>query len=210
MKTLRSAEREVADLRKETLASGEQLSAANEELQAVNEELQSANEELTTSKEETQSMNEELRSVNAELQSKLDTFADVNSDLRNLLDSTDIAIVFLDSRLRVRRFTKQMGQVIRLIPSDVGRPITDVKWDLAYPDLEADIAEVLETLVICEREISATGDRWYALRILPYRTTENVIDGVVMTLEDISKAKQLEAKLRCVADVPPAIAGQRE
>jgi two-component system CheB/CheR fusion protein len=201
-RALRRSEREVLALRQETLLSGEHLSAANEELQVVNEELQSANEELTTSKEETQSMNEELRSVNAELQSKLDNFSVVNSDLRNLLDSTDLAIVFLDSRLRIRRFTRQMAQVIRLIPGDVGRPVTDVKWDLVYPELAADIAEVLTTLVICEKEIRAAGNRWYALRILPYRTAENVIDGVVMTLADISKAKELEATLRAVASKP--------
>jgi two-component system CheB/CheR fusion protein len=168
----------------------------NEELQSANEELQSSNEELTTSKEEMQSLNEELQTVNAELQSKLDELSGTNNDMNNLLNSTDIATVFLDNELRVRRFTVQAQTIIKLIPSDVGRPITDLASDLLYPELVGDAHEVLRTLVFSERAISTKDKRWFSVRVMPYRTMDNRINGVVITYADITAAKQVEAGLR--------------
>jgi len=183
-------------------SSHEELKSANEELQSTNEELQSTNEELTTSKEEMQSLNEELQTVNAELQSKLDELSATNNDMKNLLNSTDIATVFLDDRLHVRRFTNQATRIFKLIPGDVGRPLSDIVNDLDYPELQKDAQEVLQTLVFSEKQVTSRDDRWYIVKILPYRTLENVIDGVVITFIDISEAKHLEAELRKVRKSP--------
>jgi two-component system CheB/CheR fusion protein len=182
-------------------AAEEELKSTNEELQSANEELQSTNEELTTSKEEMQSLNEELQTVNVELQSKVDELSSANNDMKNLLNSTDIATVFLDSSLHVRRFTTQATRLFKLIPGDLGRPLSDIVTDLHYPALLDDAAEVLNTLVFSEREV-ATGDgRWFQIKIMPYRTLENVIDGVVITFNEVSRAKQLEAELRALGQV---------
>lgn len=197
---LSQARQEMQALREEMQTSQEELKSANEELQSTNEELQSTNEELTTSKEEMQSLNEELQTVNVELQSKVDELSSANNDMKNLLNSTDMATVFLDSVLHVRRFTTQATQLFKLIPSDVGRPLSDIATDLTYPTLIKDAEEVLRTLSLSDREI-ATGDgRWFQVKIMPYRTLENVIDGVVITFNDISRAKSLEAELRKIAD----------
>ena len=177
-------------------SSTEERTSANEELQSTNEELQSTNEELTTSKEEMQSLNEELQTLNAELQSKLDELSRTNDDMRNLLDSTDIATLFLDDQLQVRRFTPQMLKIIKLLPGDVHRPITDLASDLVYPRLVDDAREVLRTLVFRETPVTTTDGRWFNVRIMPYRTLGNRIDGVVITFVDISAAKALEAELR--------------
>jgi two-component system CheB/CheR fusion protein len=168
----------------------------NEELQSTNEELQSTNEELTTSKEEMQSLNEELQTVNAELQTKLDELSGANSDMKNLLNSTDIATVFLDNELRLRRFTLKAKTIVKFIPSDVGRPFTDLASDLIYPALVADAQEVLRTLVFSERSITTADGRWFTVRIMPYRTMDNRIDGVVITFADITAAKKVEIGLR--------------
>jgi len=182
--------------REEMQSSQEELKSMNEELQSTNEELQSTNEELTTSKEEMQSLNEELQTVNTELQTKLDELSGTNSDMRNLLNSTDIATVFLDNELRLRRFTLQAKTIVKFIPSDVGRPFTDLASDLIYPALVTDAHEVLRTLVFSQKSI-ATGDgRWFTVRIMPYRTMDNRIDGVVITFADITAAKKVEAGLR--------------
>jgi len=178
--------------------SHEELKSANEEMQSTNEELQSTNEELTTSKEEMQSLNEELQTVNVELQSKVDELSSANNDMKNLLNSTDIATVFLDNALHVRRFTTQATRLFKLIPGDLGRALSDIVTDLDYPDLSLDAEEVLRTLAFSEREVSTGDGRWYQVKIMPYRTLENVIDGVVITLNDISRAKLLEAELRAV------------
>ena len=193
---LRQALDELQTTREQMQTSQEELRSANEELQSANEELQSTNEELTTSKEEMQSLNEELQTLNHELQSKVDELSRANSDMRNLLDSTDIATLFLDDALNVRRFTPQMPKVIKLIPGDVGRPITDLASDLIYPELGDDAREVLRTLVFKEKSIATTDGRWFTVRIMPYRTLDNRIDGVVITLVDITAAKKLEAVLR--------------
>jgi two-component system CheB/CheR fusion protein len=196
-------ERELLQVRGEARAtheemqtSQEELRSANEELQSTNEELQSANEELTTSKEEMQSMNEELQTLNTELQAKLDELSRASSDMKNLLDSTDIATLFLDRDLNVRRFTPQATKIIKLIPGDVGRPITDLTSELRYPELAEDAREVLRTLASAEKPIGARGSRWFTVRIMPYRTLDDRIDGVVITFADITVAKTLEAKLR--------------
>jgi two-component system CheB/CheR fusion protein len=180
----------------EMQTSQEELRSANEELQSTNEELQSTNEELTTSKEEMQSMNEELQTVNAELQSKVDELSRVSSDMKNLLNSTDIATLFLDNDLNVRQFTPQATKIIKLIPADLGRPITDLASDLKYPELAEDAREILRTLASAEKPIGAHDGRWFMVRIMPYWTLDNRIDGVVITFADITVAKTLEAKLR--------------
>lgn len=194
---LKSALDELQSNREEMQTSQEELKAANEELQSTNEELQSTNEELTTSKEELQSLNEELQTVNAEQQSKVEELSATNNDMKNLLDATDIATLFLDEQLHVRRFTKGATRIFKLIQSDVGRPITDIVSKLDYPDLEGDAHEVLRTLVFCEKEVSAQhGESWFSTRILPYRTIQNAIGGVVITFTEITRAKALEADLR--------------
>ena len=177
-------------------SSQEELKSTNEELQSTNEELQSTNEELTTSREEMQSLNEELQTVNAEQQSKMDELTVMNNDMRNLLNSTEIVTVFLDGALRVRRFTTGANKLFKLIPGDVGRPLTDVSNDLQYPELTEDAEQVLRTLVPKERQVTAMGGRWFSTRIMPYRTTEDVIGGVVITFVDISAVKTLEGELR--------------
>jgi len=194
---LKSALEELQSNREEMQTSQEELKATNEELQSTNEELQSTNEELTTSKEELQSLNEELQTVNAEQQSKVEELSATNNDMKNLLDATDIATLFLDEQLHVRRFTKGATRIFKLIQSDVGRPITDIVSNLDYPDLEGDANEVLRTLVFCEKEVSAQqGGTWFSTRILPYRTIQNAIGGVVVTFTEITRAKALEANLR--------------
>ena len=187
---------EVHALRQEMGASAEKLQTANEELQSTNEELQSANEELTTSKEESQSMNEELQTLNGELQSKLDDLALAQSDMQNLLNSTDIATLFLDSALNVRRYTDNITRIIQLREGDIGRPLTDLASTLNYPQLNDDAKETLRTLMPTEKQISTTDGLWFMVRIKPYRTLANVIQGVVITLIDITAAKDLEARLR--------------
>jgi two-component system CheB/CheR fusion protein len=174
--------------------ANEELKSTNEELQSTNEELQSANEELETSKEEMQSLNEELQTVNAELQGKLDELSDANNDMKNLLNGTDIATVFIDGDLRIKRFTEQARKVIRIIATDVGRSIADLVSRLQYDRLIPDIREVLDTLVVKETEVRGEGGEWYLMRILPYRTTENVIDGLVLTFVDVTNIKTLQAE----------------
>jgi len=193
---LKHAHDEVQAGREEMQTSQEELKSMNEELQSTNEELQSTNEELMTSKEEMQSLNEELQTVNAELQAKLDELSGTNNDMKNLLNSTDIATVFLDNDLHVRRFTLQAKTIIKFIATDVGRPITDLASDLLYPELVKDAQEVLRTLVFSERSITTQDGRWFTVRIMPYRTVDNRIDGVVITFADITAAKKIEAELR--------------
>ena len=187
---------EIQTLREETRASKEELQSANEELQSTNEELQSANEELTTSKEEMQSMNEELQTINAEMQTKLDDLAMAQSDLKNLLNSTDIAMLFLDKKLNVRRYTERASKIINLRESDVGRPLSDLTTSLQYPTLQDDANETLRTLVITEKQILTSDARWFSVRIMPYRRIDNMIDGAVITFVDITETKALESRLR--------------
>ncbi|EGM78347.1 methylase of chemotaxis methyl-accepting protein [Rheinheimera sp. A13L] len=187
---------EIQLLREETQASKEELQSSNEELQSTNEELQSTNEELTTSKEEMQSMNEELQTINTELQTKLDDLALAQSDLQNTLNSIEIAVLFLDQQLNVRRYTDRAAKIINLRESDLGRPLTDLTSSLMYPGLHQDAQDTLRTLVFSEKQIPTSDERWFTVRIMPYRRLDNVIDGVVITLVDISTTKKLEAALR--------------
>lgn len=193
---LQRSHEELQSTREEMQSSQEELKSTNEELQSSNEELQSTNEELTTSKEEMQSMNEELQTVNHELQAKVDELSQASNDMKNLLNSTDIATLFLDEGLCVRRFTTKTTQIIKLIQSDIGRPITDLSSHLDYPEFIDDVHQVLETLVYVEREVKADDECTYLIRIMPYRTHDNRIDGVVITFADITIAKKLEAQLK--------------
>jgi two-component system CheB/CheR fusion protein len=176
---------EIHALRQEMLASQEALEAANEALQSLNEELQSANEELTTSKEEAQSMNEELQTINGELQAKLDDLELAQSDMQNLLNATDIATLFLDNAFNVRRFTDRSTQIFHLRDGDIGRPLTDLTSTLIYPLLHEDAQATLRSLTPCEKEVPTTDGRRLSVRIMPYRTLQNMIQGVVLTFVDI-------------------------
>ncbi|HWJ06407.1 MAG TPA: PAS domain-containing protein [Steroidobacteraceae bacterium] len=177
--------------------TNEELKSTNEEMQSVNEELQSTNEELETSKEELQSVNEELSTVNAELQDRVVDLSRANNDMNNLLAGTGVGTVFVDHDLRIARFTPAATQVINLIASDIGRPLEHVATNFAsYDRMTDDIREVLETLVPKEAEVQVKGGAWYLLRIRPYRTMENLIEGAVITLVDISSRKRTEESLR--------------
>jgi len=186
----------IEQLSEEARLSREELQASNEELQSTNEELQSANEELTSSKEEMQSMNEELQTINSELQAKLDDLALAQSDMQNVLNSIDIAILFLDQNLNVRRYTARASNVVSLRESDVGRPLSELKTILEYPELEDDARQTLDTLVASEKQIPTNEGRWFSIRVIPYRRLDNVIDGVVVTMVDITDTKTLESSLR--------------
>jgi PAS domain-containing protein len=186
---------DLACTREEQQATREAMQASQEELKSANEELQSANEELTTSREEMQSMNEELQTVNAELQTRMDALTRTSDDMENLLNSTDIATLFLDRLLQVRRYTTRATHIIKLIPSDIGRPLSDLSTDLKA-DLSSDAADVLRTLMFKEQDVEAAGKRWFRVRIMPYRTQDNRIDGVVITFTDITASKQIEVSLR--------------
>lgn len=175
--------------------ANEESRSFNEELQSTNEELQSTNEELETTKEEMQSLNEELVTLNAELQGKLDALAEVNDDLHNLLNNTDVATIFLDHDLRVKRFTSEAKRVSNLIALDVGRPLSDIVSKLIYDHMMEDAQQVLQTLVMQEREVQSADGGWFLTRILPYRTAKNTIDGLVLTFVDISKLKETEQAL---------------
>jgi two-component system CheB/CheR fusion protein len=187
---------ELQVLREEMQTTGEELKSSNEELQSANEELQSMNEELTTSKEEMQSMNEELQVVNQDLMIKLQDLSRTNNDMKNLLSSTDIATLFLDNDLNVRWFAPQTTEIIRLIASDIGRPVTDLVSRLDYPSLTEDTRQVLRSLTPMKKEVPASDGRWYAVRIIPYRTRESMIDGLVLTFLDVSDSRKIMDELQ--------------
>jgi two-component system CheB/CheR fusion protein len=180
--------------------SNEELKSTNEELQSTNEELQSTNEEMETSKEELQSTNEELETVNSQLQSKLNELSRSNNDLNNLLASTEIGTIFLDTDLNISRFTPSITRLFSLIQSDIGRPITDITSKTEYQDIVKDSQHVLDTLMLVEKEITTRTNEWFQMRIMPYRTVDNVIDGVVLTFTNITNLKKAE-ELRYLATV---------
>jgi len=192
---LKRCQEDMQSIREEMQTSQEELKSTNEELQSTNEELQSTNEELTTSKEEMQSLNEELQTVNIELQSKVADFVVANNDMKNLLNSTEIATLFLDKDLNIRRFTDNMTNIIKLRKTDIGRPFTDLVIDLQYPEIENHAHLVLKTLSPIETAITAKDNRWFNARIMAYRTFDDRIDGLVITFTDITKAKKLEIEL---------------
>ena len=190
--TIRNLENELLAAQEHNQTAREELETTNEELQSANEEFQSTNEELETSKEELQSFNEELETVNSELSRKVAELDSANSDLQNLLNSTQIATIFLDLELHIKNFTPAAGAVFRLIPGDIGRPITDLAAHFEESDLEEDIREVLRTLAARERQLSAPRGQTYQMRIVPYRTVNNAIEGVVITFLDVSKIRESE------------------
>lgn len=181
--------------REEMQTSQEELKSTNEELQSTNEELQSTNEELTTSKEEMQSLNEELQTVNAELQSKLSDFEQANNDMKNLLNSTEIATLFLDKELNIRRYTDPVTRIFKLRTTDTGRPFTDLVTNLQYPEIGIDAELVMKNLTPIQKTIPTKDERWFYVRIMPYRTLDDRIDGLVITFTDITVAKQAEEAL---------------
>jgi two-component system CheB/CheR fusion protein len=198
---LQRSREELQNAHEEMQTSHEELKSANEELQSTNEELQSTNEELTTSKEEMQSMNEELQTVNLELQSKISDYIASYSDMKNLLNSTEIATLFLDKNLNIRRFTEQLTKIIKLRPYDIGRPFTDLASDLHYPAIAEDALEVLRTLVYKENDITTKDKRWYNVRLMPYRTLDERIEGLVVTFIDITNSKILETELKATIKI---------
>jgi two-component system CheB/CheR fusion protein len=182
-------------IREEMQTSQEELKSSNEELQSTNEELQSTNEELTTSKEEMQSLNEELQTINAELQSKLIDFEMANNDMKNLLNSTDIATLFLDMNLNIRRFTDPVCKIFKLRTSDIGRPFTDLVTELEYPELKQHAQEVIKNLTSIQTKVATKDAKWFYVKIMPYRTLDDHIDGLVITFADITLAKKAEEAL---------------
>ena len=182
-------------------AANEELKASNEEATSVNEELQSSNEELETSKEELQSLNEELSTVNSQLQIKVDELEAKNNDVSNLLSSTDIATLFLDRQFRVKWFTSSTTRLLRLIPTDIGRPIGDFAQKFTGEDIISDAEKVLHSLAPIEREVFGQDGHWYLRRIVPYRTADNRIDGVVIAFVDIHESKKAQEGLRQLAAV---------
>jgi two-component system CheB/CheR fusion protein len=193
---LRRSYEDLQSTREEMQTSQEELKSTNEELQSTNEELQSTNEELTTSKEEMQSLNEELQTVNLELQNKVNEFVVASNDMKNLLNSTEIATLFLDKELNIRRFTDSITQIIKLRAVDVGRPFTELVSELQYPDMKSHALKVLKTLTSHETPLSTYDGRWFNVRIMPYRTFDDRIDGLVITFNDITTAKKLELEIK--------------
>ncbi len=180
--------------REEMQTSQEELKSTNEELQSTNEELQSTNEELTTSKEEMQSLNEELQTVNIELQSKVIDYSRANNDMKNLLNNIEIATIFLDKELNIRRFTDPATKIFKLRDPDIGRPFTDLVSELQYPDIANHATEVIRSLVFSEKIATTNDGHWFKIRIMPYRTQEDHIDGLVMTFTDITDFIKLKSE----------------
>jgi two-component system CheB/CheR fusion protein len=182
--------------REESDGANEELRAANEELQSINEEYRSTSEELETSKEELQSINEELQTVNSELKLKLEAVSRAHSDLQNLMAATDFGTLFLDSSLRIKRFTQQVTELFSITPSDEGRPISDFAHRLEYENLVSDAHAVITNLTPIQHEIRGRNDRWYDVRLRPYRTVDDKIDGVVLTFVDMTDRRHTEDALR--------------
>ena len=195
-------EAEVKALRNELLANAEEydlaneeLKAANEEVTSTNEELQSANEELEASKEEMQSVNEELSTVNSQLGEKVGELTAANNDLANLVSATEIATIFLDGQLRVKRFTPKATELLDLIASDVGRPVSHIFQNIGDQLITTSAESTLKTLATIEKDVRTRSGRWFTMRVLPYRTLDDRIDGVVVTFSDVSRLKEAQERL---------------
>ena len=191
-------ERELAYSRENLQATNEELKSTNEELQSTNEELQSSNEELETSKEELQSLNEETITVNAELNSRIEQMSGLQNDIKNLFDNVSVGTLLLDHDLRIRRFTREVLKLYPLVAGDIGRPLRDIKSSLDGGDLLPDLQAVLDTLIPCEREVKSSAGAWYLARTQPYRTLDNIIEGVVLTFTDVSASHEA-AEIRLAA-----------
>ncbi|EGV19842.1 CheR family methyltransferase [Thiocapsa marina] len=203
---LRAKDDYLQSTREEMETSNEELKSTNEEMQSVNEEIQSTNEELETSKEELQSVNEELATVNAELQTKVADLSRANNDMNNLLAGTGVATLFVDHQLRITRFTPTATRLIKLIAADIGRPVGDIVSNLVdYTDLTDDVQSVLSDLLPREHEVQTRQGAWFLMRIGPYRTLENVIEGAVITFVDISERKRSEDAVRAARAFAEAI-----
>ncbi|TAN48724.1 MAG: SAM-dependent methyltransferase [Methylococcaceae bacterium] len=197
-------QRELAYTKENQQATIEEQQASNEEMQSINEELQSSNEELETSKEELQSINEELITVNAELQAKIEQLVGMQNDMKNLIDNINVGSIFLDEHLVIRRFTRDAAKIYRLVATDVGRALSDIKAEIADDGLLAKAQLVLESLIPYEREVRV-GDAWYLARIQPYRTLDNVIEGVVLSFTDISTRKAAELAMQDAKELAESI-----
>ncbi len=200
-KRIEDLEQELKYTRENLQATIEELAASNEELQATNEELIASNEELQSTNEELQSVNEELFTVNSEYQNKIEELTLANNDINNLLKSTEVGTLFLDMDLRVRMFTDNLARVINLMDQDVGRHISHISHNLEYDDFIPDLNDVLETLQTKGMEVKSSTEHWYYLKIIPYRTMENIIDGIVVTLQDLSERKKYETRLEQERDL---------
>ena len=188
MQELHAKEEYLQSTNEELQSANEELKSSNEEMQSINEELQSTNEELETTKEELQSLNEELSTVNAELHTKIEDLSRANNDMNNLLAGTNVATIFVDHQLRILRFTPAAAQIINMIPSDLGRPVNHIASNLAdYNNLVQDVQDVLKSLVPMEATLQTTDEAWFKMRVQPYRTIENVIEGAVITFINITE-----------------------
>ena len=190
--------------------ANEDLKSSNEELQSTNEELQSTNEELETSKEELQSLNEELTTVNIELESRIEQLSSANDDIKNLLDNTEVATIFLDKELCIKRFTPKATEIINLISTDIGRPISHIVSNLKYEKLVDDARSVLVSLEPKTTESVDNSGYWHVIRIIPYRTITNIIDGVVITFLNIHAQKKAETKLLALLSQLETLQAQRQ
>jgi two-component system CheB/CheR fusion protein len=187
-----------SELESELQQAKEELEIIRTDMQNTREKLQLSNEEMLSTNEELQATNEELQTVNDELESKISEFLIAKNDINNLLNNTDIAILFLDKHLNIRRFTDSLIKIFKIRESDIGRPFTDMVTDLQYPGLSDDSKQVLGTLMIKEMDINTNDQRWFKVRLMPYRTFDDNIDGLVITFIDISKAKLLETQLALI------------
>ncbi|WP_376711598.1 HWE histidine kinase domain-containing protein [Bradyrhizobium altum] len=193
---LQQTQAQLRTTREESDGANEELRAANEELQSINEEYRSTSEELETSKEELQSINEELQTVNSELKLKLEAVSRAHSDLQNLMAATDFGALFLGSSLRIKRFTRQVTELFSITPSDEGRPISDFAHQLEYESLVSDARAVISNLAPIQHEIRSRDERWYVVRLRPYRTVDDKIDGVVLTFVDTTDRRHAEDALK--------------
>lgn len=193
---LRYTRDQLQDTIEESETSGQELKASNEELQAMNEELRSATEELEASKEEAQSINEELATLNAELRERIEEAAKVSDDLLNLISATEIASLFVDREMRIKRYTPKVVELFNIIPTDLGRPLLDLTHRLQYPSLADDARSAFETLGTVEREVCSVDNRWFLTRVAPYRTVDDRIDGAVVTFVDITSRRAAEERAR--------------
>jgi two-component system, chemotaxis family, CheB/CheR fusion protein len=201
---LQATQSRMRTMQEESDSSNEELRAANEELQSINEEYRSTSEELETSKEELQSINEELQTVNNELKLKLEVISRAHSDLENLMAATDFATLFLDPDLRIRRSTPRINELFNVTPSDEGRPITDFAHHLDYEGFVSDARAVLNQLTPVEREVRTKEQRWYRMRMRPYRTVDDKIDGIAVSFVEFTQRRRAEERFRLAVEAAPS------